>query len=352
MMAENDAIEVHGREVTATRILDAPRALVWRAFTDPDHLKHWWGPNGFTCTFHEFDLRPSGAWHFIMHGPDGKDYENEWVFVVVDWMERIVIDHTNFPRHRLTMRFEDVDAGRTKLTFQQVFELLDDYEKIKPVALPGLAQNLDRWAAHLPQIDPNRRELTIRRTFAAPRALVWQAWTDPRQLAKWWGPHGFTNPVCEIDLRPGGAIHIVMRAPDGTDYPMRGEFREIVPPERLVFTNYPVDERRPPIDRRADDGDLRRARRDNRNDTSDPRDRPLAHRDQYDCWHGGRLGPKHRAAGGSRAKRIAAMLAGRPSNIGGRLHIAAPSSKCLANRWRTFVRKNLIVSLALETGRR
>ena len=69
MMAENDAIEVHGREVTATRIFDAPRALVWRAFTDPDHLKHWWGPNGFTCTFHEFDLRPGGAWHFIMHGP-------------------------------------------------------------------------------------------------------------------------------------------------------------------------------------------------------------------------------------------------------------------------------------------
>jgi uncharacterized protein YndB with AHSA1/START domain len=242
MMAENDAIEVHGREVTATRIFDAPRALVWRAFTDPDHLKHWWGPNGFTCTFHEFDLRPGGAWNFIMHGPDGKDYENEWVFVAVDWMQRIVIDHTNFPRHRLTMRFEDVDGGKTKLTFQQVFESLDDYEKIKPVALPGLKQNLDRWAAHLPQIDPNRRELTIRRTFAAPRALVWQAWTDPKQLAKWWGPHGFTNPVCEIDLRPGGAIHIVMRAGDGTDYPMRGEFREIVPPERLVFTNYPVDD--------------------------------------------------------------------------------------------------------------
>ena len=119
-MAENNAIEVHGREVIATRIFDAPRALVWRAFTDPDHLKHWWGPNGFTCTFHEFDLRPGGAWHFIMHGPDGKDYENEWVFVAVDWMERIVLDHTNFPRHRLTMRFEDVDGGKTKLTFQQV----------------------------------------------------------------------------------------------------------------------------------------------------------------------------------------------------------------------------------------
>jgi uncharacterized protein YndB with AHSA1/START domain len=240
-MAESNTIEIHGREVTATRIFDAPRALVWRAFTDPDHLKHWWGPNGFSCTFHEFDLRPGGAWNFIMHGPDGKDYENEWVFVEIDWMERIILDHTNFPRHRLTMRFEDADGAKTKLLFQQVFESLDDYEKIKLVALPGLTQNLDRWAAHLPQIDPNRRELTIKRTFAVPRDLVWRAWTDPEELAKWWGPACFTNPVCELDLRPGGAIHIVMRGPDGTDYPMRGEFREIVPPERLVFTNYPVD---------------------------------------------------------------------------------------------------------------
>lgn len=247
-MTDNNAIEVQGREVTATRIFDAPRALVWRAFTDPDHLKHWWGPNGFTCTFHEFDLRPGGAWRFIMHGPDGTDYKNDNVFVTIDWMERIVFDHVSFPKHSVTMRFEDA-GGKTKLVFKQLFESLDDFEKIKLISMPGLTQTLDRLAAHLPQIDPYRRELTITRTFAAPRALVWRAWTDPKQLAKWWGPHGFSNPVCEIDLKPGGAIHIVMRAPDGTDYPMRGEFREIAPPERLVFTSYPVDgEGRPLID--------------------------------------------------------------------------------------------------------
>ncbi len=247
-MTDNSAIEIHGREVTATRIFDAPRALVWRAFTDPDHLKHWWGPNGFTCTFHEFDLRPGGAWRFIMHGPDGTDYKNDNVFVTIDWMERIVFDHVSFPKHSVTMRFEDA-GGKTKLVFKQLFESLDDFEKIKLISMPGLTQTLDRLAAHLPQIDPYRRELTITRTFAAPRALVWRAWTDPKQLAKWWGPHGFSNPVCEINLNPGGAIHIVMRAPDGTDYPMRGEFREIAPPERLVFTSYPVDgEGRPLID--------------------------------------------------------------------------------------------------------
>jgi uncharacterized protein YndB with AHSA1/START domain len=85
------------------------------------------------------------------------------------------------------------------------------------------------------------REITITRVFNAPRELVFKAWTDPKQLAEWWGPKGFTNPVCEVDLRPGGALRIVMRAPDGADYPMKGVFREIVPPSRLVFTNIAVD---------------------------------------------------------------------------------------------------------------
>ena len=78
------------------------------------------------------------------------------------------------------------------------------------------------------------REITITRMFDAPRAVVFRAWTDAGQLAQWWGPKGFTNPVCEIDVRVGGAIRIHMRSPDGNIYPMKGEFREIVPPERLV----------------------------------------------------------------------------------------------------------------------
>jgi uncharacterized protein YndB with AHSA1/START domain len=86
------------------------------------------------------------------------------------------------------------------------------------------------------------RELTITRVFDAPRALVFKAWTDAAQLAQWWGPQGFSNPVCEIDARVGGAIRIHMRSADGSIYPMKGEFREIVPPERLVFTNIAVDE--------------------------------------------------------------------------------------------------------------
>ena len=83
---------------------------------------------------------------------------------------------------------------------------------------------------------PMTREVTITRVFDAPRSLVFKLWTDPKHMAQWWGPKGFTNPVCELDVRPGGAILIHMRGPDGVEYPMTGIFREIVEPKRLVFT--------------------------------------------------------------------------------------------------------------------
>jgi uncharacterized protein YndB with AHSA1/START domain len=86
------------------------------------------------------------------------------------------------------------------------------------------------------------REFIITREFDAPCELVFQAWTDPKHLAQWWGPHGFTNPVCEWDVRLGGKIYDVMRAPNGERYPMGGEFREIVAPEKLIFACGALDE--------------------------------------------------------------------------------------------------------------
>jgi uncharacterized protein YndB with AHSA1/START domain len=84
------------------------------------------------------------------------------------------------------------------------------------------------------------REVTLTRIYDAPRSLVFKLWTDPSHVAQWWGPKGFTNPVCELDVRRGGKIRIVMRGPKGGDYdqdfPMSGTFHEVVEPERLVFT--------------------------------------------------------------------------------------------------------------------
>ncbi|MGE5123516.1 MAG: SRPBCC family protein [Acidobacteriaceae bacterium] len=85
------------------------------------------------------------------------------------------------------------------------------------------------------------KELTLKRTFDAPRELVFKAWTDPELISRWWGPAMFTTPVSEVEARKGGKLHIVMHGPKGSDFdldlPMDGVFQEFDPPSRLVFTN-------------------------------------------------------------------------------------------------------------------
>jgi uncharacterized protein YndB with AHSA1/START domain len=80
-------------------------------------------------------------------------------------------------------------------------------------------------------------DVVLKRTYDAPVDMLWRAWTDPQEMKQWWGPKSFTNPVCELDVRVGGAWKIVMRSPDGTDYPITGVYREVVPNKRLVMTD-------------------------------------------------------------------------------------------------------------------
>jgi len=87
------------------------------------------------------------------------------------------------------------------------------------------------------------QEFVITREFNAPRELLFETWTDAKHVAQWWGPRGFTNPVCQWNAIAGEAIHVVMRGPNGVDYPMGGEFREIVAPERLVISCGALDEK-------------------------------------------------------------------------------------------------------------
>ena len=96
-------------------------------------------------------------------------------------------------------------------------------------------------ARNEPTAGPQQAELTLTRIFDAPRELVFDVWTDPKHLARWWGPELFTAPVCRVDARPGGELYIVMRGPDGQDYPMKGVYQEVRRPERLSFTNQAMD---------------------------------------------------------------------------------------------------------------
>jgi len=245
MAARNaSASVIADRELTITRVFDAPRELVFEAWTDPKHLVHWWGPNGFTTTIQEMDVRPGGTWRLVMHGPDGRDYRNRIVFLEVVKPARLVYRHEPEPgsepvNFQTTVTFA-ADGTQTRVTLQMLFSSAEVREFVVRTyhAEEGGIQTLGRLAAYLPGMAV--KDLVLTRIFDAPRDLVFRAWTERDRLQRWWGPHGFTNPVCEVDVRPGGAMRIEM-AGYGARHPMAGVFLEIAEPERLVFTSVPLD---------------------------------------------------------------------------------------------------------------
>jgi len=240
-------LSTRDREIVMTRVFDAPRAVVFEMWTDPKHLVQWWGPRGFTTTIQEMDVRPGGHWRKIMHGPDGANYPNHSVFLEVVKPERLVFTHGGRKEggpsveFEQTVTFEDLDV-KTRVTMRLLFPSAEERERVVRQfnAIEGGNQTLDRLGERLMQM-VTAPDLVITRVFDAPREVVFRAWTEPDRLKRWWGPKGFTNPVCEVDVRPGGAMRIHMRAPNGTIYPMTGVYREISEPERLVFSGSALD---------------------------------------------------------------------------------------------------------------
>jgi len=244
------ATDTADRQIVITRVFDAPRELVFRAWTDPNHVAQWWGPTGFTNTVHEMDVRPGGIWRFVMHGPDGVDYPNRIVYSEVVEPERLAYSHGDdgegdADTFQVEVTF-DAQGGRTAITICMLFNSVAACDKVKAMgATEGLNSTLTRLDDYLPSMAAGRgaqagdaasRELVITRVFDAPRELVFRAWTEPERLARWWGPHTFTVPYCEVDLRVGGLMLIHMRGPDGVVMPNRGIINELAEPERLVVT--------------------------------------------------------------------------------------------------------------------
>ena len=157
MTATNSVdLERDSRSIIGTRMFDAPRDLVFSVWTDPKHLAQWWGPNGFTTTTSSFDMRPGGVWRFVMHGPDGRDYQNRITFEEIVPPERIVYRHGGSGedlepvQFQQTVIFGDL-GGRTRLTWHGVFSsaaerdrLIKDYH-----ADTGLTQTMARLGEYV-----------------------------------------------------------------------------------------------------------------------------------------------------------------------------------------------------------
>lgn len=136
------------RETSTTRLIDAPRERVFNAFCDPSLLARWWGPDGFRNTFHVFEFRVGGNWKFVMHGPDGTDYDNENVFEEIVEPERLVIHHVGWPEFHLFVSLTERE-GKTAVTWRQCFALEKDFEKVKAICIAANEQNFNRLEAIL-----------------------------------------------------------------------------------------------------------------------------------------------------------------------------------------------------------
>ncbi|MBF02295.1 MAG: ATPase [Flavobacterium sp.] len=141
MIAEN--------EIYSSRILEAPVRRVYQAFAQPQHLRNWWGPEGFTNTIHEFDLRPEGKWVLTMHGPEKGNYENESVFTDVQPEKLVVWKRLSQPLFNMEVHFKKIDEENTEIAFRMIFKSVSECEKIKSFAVTKNEENFDRLEKEL-----------------------------------------------------------------------------------------------------------------------------------------------------------------------------------------------------------
>ena len=228
------------RSIELTKIVDAPVDVVFAAFTDAEHLSKWWGPEGFGVSSATSDARPGGAFTIVMRGPDGTEYPVEGSYDEIDPPRRLVatsraLGDDGAPILESTTDLDLVDAdGKTEI------RLRASARALVPEANANLAGMEAGWAQSLRCLDDyvtgasDRQIVTMQLVDAAP-ADVFEVFTTPEHLARWWGPDGFTTTTESMDLRPGGEWRFTMHGPDGTDFPNVIVYDEVRPGELLTY---------------------------------------------------------------------------------------------------------------------
>ena len=136
-------------EIVSSRIFNFSRELTFRAWSEPEHLKNWWGPAGFTNTFIEFDFRVGGKWSFIMHGPEKGNYPNECEFIKIEKPSIIAWKRFSKPHFQVLATFEQVSEDKTKIVFKMLFNSADECGKLKPFVVDKNEENFDKLEIEL-----------------------------------------------------------------------------------------------------------------------------------------------------------------------------------------------------------
>ncbi|HQT22500.1 MAG: ATPase [Sphingobacteriales bacterium 17-39-43] len=136
-------------EIVSSRIFNFSRELVFRAWSEPEHLKNWWGPAGFTNTFNEFDFRVGGKWSFIMHGPEKGNYPNECEFIKIEKPSIIAWKRFSKPHFQVLATFDKLSDNKTKIVFKMLFNSSEECGKLKPFVVDKNEENFDKLEVEL-----------------------------------------------------------------------------------------------------------------------------------------------------------------------------------------------------------
>ncbi|MDN3587928.1 SRPBCC family protein [Pedobacter aquatilis] len=142
-MATSIISSIPETEIVSSRTVNYPINLVFEAFSDPNHLKNWWGPTGFTNTFNEFDFREGGKWSFVMHGPDKGNYPNECKFIKIDAPNLIAWKRFSKPLFQVLFTFETAE-NNTKIVFKMLFDTAKECDKLRPIVEDKNEENFDK----------------------------------------------------------------------------------------------------------------------------------------------------------------------------------------------------------------
>lgn len=148
-------VRVSRNTIIGECIFDATPEQVWQAWSDPNVISLWWGPQGFTTTTESIEMKPNGVWKFVMHGPDGRDYHNKIVYIEVAKPEKLVYRHageddTENVKFRVTVNFQE-QGSKTKMTMEMVFESAAELERVQKEygAIEGLEDTMTRLGEYL-----------------------------------------------------------------------------------------------------------------------------------------------------------------------------------------------------------